>query len=132
MVGLDTNVLLRILVDDGSSQVAVARRFAAEQVAGGQRLHVDRVVLAEIEWVLGSIFGYERTQIASAFAAVLENGAYDVEDDDVVRAAWGTYRDGNADFSDCLVAAKHAAVGCVFTATFDKAMRGLPTTKVLR
>ncbi len=132
MVGLDANVLLRILVDDGSAQVLVARRFAAGQVAAGERLHVDRVVLAEIEWVLGSVFGYERAQIASALVALLENGAYDVEDAGVVRAAWERYRDGGADFSDCLITAKHAAVGCVFTATFDKAMRGLPTTKVLR
>jgi predicted nucleic-acid-binding protein len=132
VIGLDTNVLLRILVDDGSPNVAVARRFAVEQVERGERLFLDRVVLAEIEWVLASIYGYARAQIAAAIHAVLENGAYEVEDRPVVHAAWEKFRDGSADFSDCLIAAKHATAGCAFTATFDRGMRGLPTTRVLR
>ena len=131
MIGLDTNVLLRILIDDGSSHVATARRFASEQVQNGESLYVEHVVLAEIEWVLGSTFKYGREQIGAAIDMVLGNSAYEVADREVALAAWTKYRDGHADFADCLIAAKHAAAGCAFTATFDRAMRTLPTTRVL-
>ncbi len=132
MIGLDTSVLLRILIDDGSSNVVTARRFAADQVKNGKHLHVGHVVPAEIEWFLGSTYGYGRAQIATALGAVLKNGAYDIVDRDVLLTAWSQFQSGPADFVDCLIAAKHASVGCQFAATFDKAMRGLPTTRVLR
>lgn len=131
MIGLDTNVLLRILVDDGSEQVSIARRFAADQLERGERLWIDRVVLAELSWVLTTAFDYDRKQIANALHQLLSSGAYQFDDRDVVLAAWEKYREGPAGLADCLIAAKHAFSGCTFTATFDRAMRELPTTRVL-
>lgn len=47
MIGLDTNVLVRVLVDDGSRDVARARAFVADQAKAGEDFHIDAVVLAE-------------------------------------------------------------------------------------
>jgi predicted nucleic-acid-binding protein len=38
---------------------------------------------------------------------------------------------GTCGFSDCLIVAKNTQLGCDFTASFDRAMRKLPGTRVL-
>lgn len=126
MIGLDTNVLLRILVDDGSRDVKKARAFVAARAAEGQDFFIDAVVLAEIAWVLESVFDYGRDHIAAAVDALLANAAYVLDGREAVAAANAVFRAGKADFSDCLIAARCARGGCETTATLDRAMRGLP------
>jgi predicted nucleic-acid-binding protein len=126
MIGLDTNILLRLLVDDGSRDVARARGFVAARAAEGHDFLVDAVVLAEVAWVLESVYGYGRAAIASAVEALLANAAYVLDGRDAVGAALAAFRGGKADFSDCLIAARCERAGCAATATLDKAMKALP------
>lgn len=126
MIGLDTNVLVRVLVDDGSANVTKARKFVAAQAADGRDFFVDTVVLVEMVWVLETVFGYGRTDIATAIEAILGNAAYVVDGRETVVAALAQFRKGKADFSDCLIVARNTATGCTGTATLDKAMRHLP------
>lgn len=126
MIGLDTNVLLRVLVDDGSPEVAKARNFVAARAAAGHDFHIDAVVLAETVWVLETVFGYGRADIAAAMVALLGNAAYVIDGREAVASALAGFRGTKADFSDCLIVARNAAAGCVDTASFDKAMRRLP------
>ena len=46
MIGLDTNVLLRVLVDDGSRDVQKARAYVAARADEGHDFFIDTVVLA--------------------------------------------------------------------------------------
>ena len=57
---------------------------------------------------------------------ILANAAYVVDGRETVAAALAQYRNGKADFSDCLIVARNAAAGCTGTASLDKAMRPLP------
>ena len=41
------------------------------------------------------------------------------------------FEQSSCGFSDCLIVAKHAQLGCEFTATFDRGMRKQPGVKVL-
>lgn len=126
MIGLDTNVLVRVLVDDGSPDVARARNFVAARAAEGADFYLDAVVLAETVWVLESVFGYGRADIAAAVGALLANAAYVIDGQGAVGAALEGYQASKADFSDCLIVARHAAAACQATATLDKAMHRLP------
>ncbi len=126
MIGLDTNVLLRVLVDDGSRDVARARAFVVAHAAEGHDFFVDTVVLAEVAWVLESVYGYGRAAIASVIEALLANAAYVLDGRDAVAAALTAFRVGKADYSDCLIVARCAQTGCAATATLDKAMKTLP------
>ena len=126
MIGLDTNVLLRVLVDDGSPDVARARDFVAAQAQKGGDFFIDTVVLVETVWVLKTVYGYERADIGAAIDAILANAAYVVDGRETVAAALAQYCGGKADFSDCLIVARNAAAGCIGTASLDKAMRPLP------
>lgn len=126
MIGLDTNVLVRVLVDDGSPDVAKARAFVRARASAGDDFHIDAVVLAETVWVLETVFGYGRADIAAAIDALLANAAYVVDARVAVAAALAGFRATKADFSDCLIVARNAAAGCAGTASLDKAMRPLP------
>jgi predicted nucleic-acid-binding protein len=126
LIGLDTNVLIRVLVDDGSPDVAKARDFVTARAAEGHDFHIDVVVLAEAVWVLETVFGYGRTDIAAVVAALLGNAAYVVDGREAVAAGLDQFRGSKADFSDCLIVARNTAAGCARTATLDKAMRRLP------
>lgn len=119
MIGLDTNVLLRLLTQDDPAQLAAAKRFVASHCTSEEPGFVNRVVTVEIVWVLESLYDeYSRNQIADSVEALLSTAALEIEDGTAVRAALGAYRDG-ADFADAFIARVNEALGCTSTATFD-------------
>ncbi|MDP2752091.1 MAG: type II toxin-antitoxin system VapC family toxin [Rhodocyclaceae bacterium] len=125
MIGLDTNILLRILVDDESRDVAKARNFVATYAAQGHDFYVDTVVLIELVWVLESVFNYGRDHIATAIDALLANVAYILDGREAVAIALTAFRSSRADFSDCLIAARCQQMNCNMTVTLDRAMHDL-------
>lgn len=131
MIGLDTNILLRLLVDDGSADVGKARRWAAARAVEGEEFFVDTVVLAEVAWVLEAVFAYTRAEIAPALDALLCNAAYRIEGHAAAAAALALFRSGNFDFSDCLIVARSQQAGCSTTATLDKGMRKLAGAMII-
>jgi predicted nucleic-acid-binding protein len=131
MIGLDTNIVLRILTGDDPVQVNVVKKLlvAHQQTAGV--FFLNQVVLAECAWALKGAYKMSRQEIAQGMEGLLDTPAFAVEEPKVVASALKCFRESAADFSDCLIAAKNAATGCVHTATFDKKMRDLPAVKVL-
>ncbi len=111
MRALDTNVLVRALVQDDAAQ---SRR--AEACLAAQQVFIPVTVILELEWVLRSRYGYSSRSIADALErlAILENAV--VGEQAAVVAAAGKMRQG-WDFADAL---HHAlAAGCDDFATFD-------------
>ena len=111
MRALDTNVLVRALVQDDPAQ---ARR--AQACLSDQPVYVPVTVILELEWVLRSRYGYAPRAIADALEklAILENAI--VGDQAAVMTAARKMRQG-WDFADAL---HHAlAAGCDDFATFD-------------
>jgi predicted nucleic-acid-binding protein len=108
---LDTNVLVRALVQDDAGQ---GRR--AQACLSAQPVYVPVTVILELEWVLRSRYGYSPKAIADAMEklAILENTI--VGEQAAVIAAARKLRQG-WDFADAL---HHAlAAGCDDFATFD-------------
>lgn len=130
MIGLDTNVLLRILVGDDPAQVTVVRKLLASKPVSGA-FFVNHIVLAECAWALQGAYKMNRSDIVRGFQGLLDTPAFAVEEPETVTVALTHYQQSTADFADCLIAARNAATGCAHTATFDKKMRDLPAVKVL-
>lgn len=121
MKGLDTNVLVRFLTADDPAQSEAARQLVASAEAGGERLHVSTVVLAELVWVLRSRrYAVPRDRIADGLDALLEATVFEVQDRDLVRRAVQAFRSGPADFSDYLAGEQDRRAGCSSTVTFDR------------
>ena len=126
MIGLDTNVLVRLLTEDDATQAQKARSLVESTLGGGDRLFVNAIVLAELTWVLASAYRYKRAEIALAVGALLETGGFEVEGADAVREALETYRKGKGDLPDYLIGTRNTRAGCEATFTFDRGLSGAP------
>lgn len=114
MRAVDTNVLVRALVQDEPAQALRARELLA-----GTSIYIPVTVILELEWVLRSRYGHAPAAIAQALEmlAALENAV--VGEQAAVVAAAQMVRRG-WDFADAL---HHAlSAGCEDFATFDRAL----------
>lgn len=130
-VGIDTNILLRLLVDDDRAQREAVMRF-------GQRLNVDVtgqitvVSLLEVDWALRSQYGYTKHQSIDAIRRIVSLRGVAIENHDVVVRAIGLVSDRNADFADALIAGISAELNCETTVTLDKAaVRRVPGMELI-
>jgi predicted nucleic-acid-binding protein len=126
MLGLDTNVLVRFLVRDDPAQYRRARRLIEDELRGGGTVFLSQLVLRETEWVLRSRYGYSKDEIMEAIVGMLESADLTMEDEASLEQALFAWRDSRAEFADCLIGARHLALGCRATATFDARAATLP------
>lgn len=111
MIAIDTNVLVRFLVDDDKTQADIA-----EALIKINQTFVSRTVLLETEWVLRSVYRIGSSAVADVFEQLLDAENLVIEDAEQVSHATDWYKMG-ADFSDAL----HLAVcGGVTMHTFDR------------
>ena len=120
MTGLDTNVIVRYIMQDDPKQAAKATEIV-EALTAEDPGFVPVVVLIELVWVLSSCFGLVRSEIAEALDGLLRTKEIAVEGAEVAWRALRMFRDGSADFADCLIERSASAAGCSQTMTFDKA-----------
>ncbi len=126
MLGLDTNVLVRYLVRDDPQQFEKARRLIKRESDRKEPVLVSLLVLLETEWVLRSRYELSKTEILSAFSALLDVADVTIEDEASVEHALYSWKDSPAEFADCLIDARHRRLGCQATATFDGKALKLP------
>ena len=120
MIGLDTNALIRLVIEDDPEQTARVRDAVRDAVATGQRCRINRIALVESVWVLESVFGWKRVRVAAYLDTVFDNEDVDVEDEDAAKQALAAYRKGSGDFADAYLALTNRATGCSTTLTFDR------------
>ncbi|MGB8519069.1 MAG: type II toxin-antitoxin system VapC family toxin [Candidatus Tumulicola sp.] len=118
MIGVDTNVLIRLLIGDDERQQRQAHTYLLRHSSADDPAWVNRIVAVETVWVLERRYGYARKQIADVLERLLNTAELSFENHDLVRDAIGAYREG-AGFSDALIAAGNAAADCSTTVTFD-------------
>ena len=131
MIGIDTNILLRLWLNDDPAQNKRIDALLAKHGSTPGSLLVTDVVLVEAVWTLRSAFDQDKDAQLIAVRSLLEETAFAFEDREAVAGAVTLFEAGSFGFADCLVVAKHARQGCDFTATFDRGMRKLPGVKVL-
>lgn len=119
MIGLDTNVLVRYIMQDDESQSGLATRLL-ESLTAEAAGFVPVVVVVELAWVLSSAYGLDRTQLVDAFAALLRSKELVVECAETVWKALRVFGSSSADFADCLIERSASAAGCDRTVTFDR------------
>lgn len=130
MTGLDTNVLVRYIMQDDARQSALATRLV-ESLEADAPGFVSLVSVVELAWVLGSAYGLDRTQLVEAFEGLLRTKELVVDRAETVWKALRVFQGGNADFADCLIERSAAAAGCERTMSFDRgAIKGCGMTLV--
>jgi predicted nucleic-acid-binding protein len=117
--GLDTNVLIRYLVQDDPAQSALATQVIEQQTTHDS-FYLCHIVLCELVWVLESRYQQTRTMIVTIIDQLLRTQQLEVQQPAIVWNALQAYQQSTADFSDYLIAHSHAEAGCETTITFDK------------
>lgn len=120
MIGLDTNVVIRFLVQDDPVQSPVATRLIS-RLTKDQPGFITAVVLAEISWVLARAYKARREDIARAIEGLLRSAELIVENAEAAYRALGVYMASpSADFADVLIAETASLAGARETVTFDR------------
>lgn len=132
MIALDTNVLVRLLLRDDPQQAESARQLFDANVEQDGALFISDVVLVELAWVLRSRYALKAPVIADTLRALLGNATLSWQSPGAINAALQMFdAQPQVDLSDCLIVALAQAHGCEGVATFDRAMRTLPTVRIM-
>ncbi|PRX11778.1 PIN domain-containing protein [Martelella mediterranea] len=132
MIGLDTNVLLRlVLQDDEKQSAAVNELFRALPQKGPG--FINCITLMEFAWFLRKRLAVSRPEVASAIGDLLEAGDIELEDERLVETALDLMRRTNAEFADILIALRNEQAGCRVTMTLDRAAAAvIPGMEILK
>lgn len=131
MPGVDTNVLVRWLVEDDDKQTARAQRLFESARADQTLLFVPSTVVLELEWVLRSRYQFDKETVLGTLNAVLETQELEFQDEAALEQALHVYRQGTAEFADCLHVGMCAAAARTPLLTFDEKAARLPNVELL-
>lgn len=132
MPGLDTNVLVRWIVDDDPRQATRVQKLFEEVRETRPPLFVPSTVMLELEWVLRSRYKLDKSTILSAFNALLETQELEFQDEPALERALSSYRQSSADFADCMHAGQCGSAGRTPMITFDDTAARLPNVELLK
>lgn len=121
MVILDTNMILRYLLNDNENMREIAKKYLR---AGNVWITLE--VAAELVYVLNGVYKLERKEIAEKLIQFLN--VADCEESAVLQLALNTYALHNLDFVDCILYAYNEVKG-IEIATFDKKLLHLLDNK---
>ena len=131
MIGVDTNVLVRLVAPDDRRQNEVARAFFAERTASDPAF-VGSIVLAETIWLLRRRLGYSRGAVENLVRNLLASDDFVLEHGDQLAALLDEPASARSQLADHLIAWSAERMGCEATVTFDKvAARRIPSMELL-
>ena len=119
MIGLDTNVVLRLLLNDDLKQRQRAVKAIQQAKVLSVRVTITLAVVLEMEWVLRSVAKMTKPQVLSVFDLLLESYDIEIDNEKALEQALHIYANAAADFAECLFLAQYQRMGCQTMLTFD-------------
>ena len=119
MIGLDTNVVVRYLVQDDPVQSKIANRIFEHDITSSNEGLVSSIVLCEVVWVIHRAYKQKKAKLLEIVRLLLESENIEIEHRDSVWRALRSFEYGEADFSDYLLADINRTLGADTTVTFD-------------
>ena len=124
---VDSNVLVRHLTGDPPDQ---ARR-ATEFLRSGETLILVDLVVAEVVYVLESVYEVERLRVAELVRAVVGFPTVVVADEGLLLRALEIYEEHRIHFAESYLAASAELSGVGVVASFDRDIDRVPTIRRL-
>ena len=119
MIGIDTNVLLRLVLQDDEAQsryaVTLFERLSSE--APG---FINTVVLMEFICAARRHAKMTKTELKAIVSGLLDSDNIVLQDEDVIELVLDEMEKSPEEFTDIFIALKNRAMGCSRTMTFDK------------
>jgi predicted nucleic-acid-binding protein len=122
---IDTNVLVRFLVNDDPVQAEQVRQLFATAEQSRDAFYIPLLVLLETIWVLQSAYQVKRADLIETLAELLLMPVLRFEQREAVQAMLDVAATTNLELPDALIAQSAVQMGCDGILTFDqKAARG--------
>lgn len=119
MIGLDTNVIARFVLQDDPTQSPIVNRLF-ESFSKDEPGFVSLVSVIELVWVMRSSRRAEPQEILKVLDTLLRIDTLVVEQSALIRQAQRSFANANADFADCVIERLAHAAECEYTVTFDR------------
>jgi predicted nucleic-acid-binding protein len=119
LIGVDTNVLLRLIVTDDQKQSQIARDFFAS-LKPDSPAFISAIVLAETVWLLKSTMRFSNNAVRSALLSLLEIDVLVFEHDHQLRTELNAALTSGVGLADQMIVWNCAKAGCEKVVTFDK------------
>lgn len=119
MIGLDTNILVRLFAEDNREQLDAAVALL-DGLGHDEKAVVNLIVVVELVWVLSRAYKFEQDWIQIALERLTRHPHLYLPERDLVREAIHRSRENGDDIADTLIALLNRAHGCRTTLTFDK------------
>ena len=131
MIGIDTNVLLRIAMQDDDIKTKQALTFA-ESLTLEQPGFINSAVLLEFIWTARRRLNMSKDELKIILSGLLDSENLVLEDENVIELTLDEMDRSNEEFADIFIALKNRELGCRTTMTFDrKAARTVPHMELL-
>lgn len=122
MIALDTNVLVRFLVEDDKPQSQRASRLIKSAIEREEQLFISDIVMCETVWVFSSAYRFSRAEILEALIELLRARAVVFSSADRLARSLEAYAKGKGDFADYLIREHARGAGADTVATFDRSL----------
>ncbi len=128
MIAVDTNVLIRLLIDD--STAAEQMKLAKSLLKRSGQVFVPQIVQVELVWVLENAYGFDKAAIITVLNHLQKSPVYVLQQPSQFDDALENFANHSADFSDYLILAScMESQHLVFT--FDKKFARLHSVNLL-
>lgn len=126
---IDTNVLLRVLIDDLENKQQ--SELARECVATIKQLYITQVVQVEMVWVLKHAYKFLKERIVFILENLALNGAIELQNRKIYLKALAYYTLNNIDFADAIILAEAEELKATPLLTFDKKLSKLENAELV-
>jgi len=116
VIALDTNILLRYVIDDDPVQSPRATRLIEDELTPAVPGFVSLVVICELIWAMTQTYGLPRANVVRTLAGILDMTHLEIESRAIVREAASM----PGDIADAIIQLTGRRNGCTHTLTFDK------------
>ncbi len=116
----DTNLFLRILIPNDPQQAKASLRVFQQAADGKFVLHTNALVIAEIIWVMTTVYKARRSTIYEGILGILNTSGVHVEHEAIITKAMDIFLHTNIDFIDAYSMSWMQANGLSIAYTFDR------------
>jgi uncharacterized protein len=126
---LDTNVLIRWMTNDDPKKASAVDILFKKATKGDVVLHLADPCIAEITWVLESVYRMSRSAIASLLETLISSPGLNLENPERVANAVAFYGAHDIDFVDAYLAAQAQAENLPLL-SYDADFDALPVKRI--
>ena len=122
MIALDTNALIRMLIEDDKNQAESVQGVVGFAEKNSVQIIILSEVLIETVWVLESVYQCTRDEVIQFLETLISISTFTFPDSSIIRKAIHRYKKGG-DFADLLIVGQAKKQGAKKFFSFDKKLQ---------